>query len=250
MRMRERRTQQLAMALFPLGALAMHRLRYELAFGSDASRELAAHGHGYLQALTPLVVLAAALGLGGWLAQLAWAWRGGEPDRATGRHAVALWALASAGLFAIHVGQESLEALLAAGHPQGLAAILGDGGLWALPAAVVIGGSLALVVRGGRALVAHAARSGRRSRTRERTRAPRLVRRPAAVALPRLAPLARASAGRAPPAPRRRPRSACGGHGHRRRSPETRAVAAPPARTGRGPPAGQPGPNAHPSETP
>jgi hypothetical protein len=195
--MRERRSPQLGMALFPLGALAMHRMRYELAFGSDASRELAAHGHGYLQALTPLVVLAAALGLGGLLAR---AWRSGEPDRGTGRRLVVLWALASAGLFAIYVGQESLEALLAAGHPQGLAAILGDGGLWALPAAVVIGGLLALVVRGGRALVAHVARIGRRRSPIARERAPRLVRRPAAVAVARVAPLARASAGRAPPA--------------------------------------------------
>jgi hypothetical protein len=197
--MRGHRTQQVGMALFPLGALAMHRLRYELAFGSDASRELAAHGHGYLQALTPLVVLAAALGLGGWLARLGRAWRSGEPDGATGRRAVVLWALASAGLFAIYVGQESLEALLAAGHPQGLAAILGVGGLWALPAAVVIGGLLTLVVRGGRALVAHAARIGRRSPVAHE-RAPRRGRRPAAVALARLAPLARACAGRAPPA--------------------------------------------------
>jgi hypothetical protein len=100
--MRERRIQHLGMALFPLGALAMHRLRYELAFGSDASRELAAHGHGYL--------------------------------------------------------------------------------------------------RGGRALVGRVARMGRRRSPIARERAPMLVRRPAVVALPRLAPLARAAAGRAPPA--------------------------------------------------
>jgi hypothetical protein len=199
--MRERRIQHLGMALFPLGALAMHRLRYELAFGSDASRELAAHGHGYLQALTPLVVLAAALGLGSWLARLAGAWRSGEPDAGPGRRRlVALWVLTSAGLFVIYVGQESLEALLAAGHPQGLAAVLGDGGLWAVPTAIVIGGLLALVVRGGRALVGRVARMGRRRSPVARERAPRLVRRPAAVALPRLAPLARAAAGRAPPA--------------------------------------------------
>ena len=197
--MRERRIQHLGLALFPLGALAMHRLRYELAFGSDASRELAAHGHGYLQALTPLIVLAAALSLGGWLARLARAWRSGEPDRGTGRRLAVLWALTSTGLLAIYVGQESLEALLAAGHPQGPAAILGDGGLWAVPAAIVIGGLLALVVREGRALVGRVARLGRRRSPLARERAPRLVRRPAAVALPRVAPLARACAGRAPP---------------------------------------------------
>jgi hypothetical protein len=60
--MRSDRRQRLGVALFPLGALAIHQLRYEPAFGSDASREPAAHGHGYLQALTPLVVLVASLG--------------------------------------------------------------------------------------------------------------------------------------------------------------------------------------------
>jgi hypothetical protein len=178
----------------------MHRARYELAFGPDAARELAAHGHGYLHALTPLVVLAVALALGGWLGRLARAWRGGEAERERGGRLLALWALASAGLLAIYVGQESLEALFATGHPQGVAAILGHGGLWALPAAVVIGGLLALAARGGSALVGHVARIGRRRSRVALRRTPGLVVRPAAVALPRLAPLAGACAGRAPPA--------------------------------------------------
>jgi len=59
---------------------------------------------------------------------------------------------------------------------------------------------LALVVHGGRALVAHVARlRGMRPRGVV-ARAPKLVLRPAPAALPRLAPLAGASAGRAPPA--------------------------------------------------
>ncbi|MEA2131823.1 MAG: hypothetical protein QOJ85_4714 [Solirubrobacteraceae bacterium] len=197
--MRAEHRQRLGIALFPLGALAMHQLRYELAFGSDASRQLASHGHGYLQALTPLVVLAAALGAGGWLARLARAWRDGEPDREWGRGLAALWALAAAALVCIYVGQESLEALFATGHPHGLAAILGHGGLWALPAAIVIGGLLALVVRGGRALVAHVARTRRRRTGRPAVRAPRHAARPASVTLPGLEPLAGGRAGRAPP---------------------------------------------------
>jgi hypothetical protein len=198
--MRRRGRQELGMALFPLGALAMHQLRYELAFGSDAARELAAHGHGYLQALTPLVVLALALGLGGWLGRLARAWRSGEADHGAGRRLVVLWALASAGLFLIYVGQESLEALLATGHPQGLAGILGHGGLWAVPAAIFIGALLALVVHGGRALVGRVARMRRRRPPVAARRAPKHVARPASVALPQVAPLAGESAGRAPPA--------------------------------------------------
>jgi hypothetical protein len=197
--MRRRSWQRLGVALFPLGAFAVHQLRYQLAFGADASRELADQGHAYLHELTPWIVLAVAAGVGGLIARLARAWRSGESERADGRCLAVLWALAAAGLFSIYVGQEFLEGLLAGGHPQGLTGILGDGGLWALPAAIVVGGLLALVVRGGRALVARVARLGRRRPWIAVARAPKGVVRPARVMRPRLAPLAGASAGRAPP---------------------------------------------------
>jgi hypothetical protein len=195
--MRRRRRRWLGVALFPVGAFAVHQLRYQLAFGTDASRELADQGHAYLHELTPWIVLAVAAGVGGLLARLARAWRSGESER--GRCLAALWALTSAALFSIYVGQEFLESLLADGHPQGLAGILGDGGLWALPASIAVGGLLALLVRGGRALVARVARLGRRRPRVAAARAPKGALRPARVALPRLAPLAGASAGRAPP---------------------------------------------------
>lgn len=174
-------------------------MRYELAFGNDAWHELADQGHGYLRDLTPWIVLALALGFGRLTARLAHAWRRGEADRGNLRCLVALWALASAGLFSIYVGQELLEGLFASGHPQGLVGILGDGGLWALPASVAVGGVLALVVWGGRMLVARVARLRRHQAPGTVARAPQLVVRPDAVVLPRLAPLAGASAGRAPP---------------------------------------------------
>jgi hypothetical protein len=197
--MRHRHRQQLGVALFPVGAVAVHQLRYQLAFGADAPRELAEQGHAYLHELTPWIVMAVALGLGGLLARLARAWRSGEADRGKGRGLLVLWALASVGLFSIYVGQEFLEGLLATGHPQGLTGILGDGGLWALPASVAVGGLLALAVRGGRALVGHVARLRRQRPRSAGARPPKLVFRPGCVALPRLAPLAGASAGRAPP---------------------------------------------------
>jgi hypothetical protein len=195
--MRRRHSQRLGVALFPVGAVAVHQLRYQLAFGADASRELTDQGHAYLHELTPWIVLAVAAGAGGLLARLARAWRSGESER--GRCLAALWALTSAALFSIYVGQEFLEGLLADGHPQGLAGILGDGGLWALPASIAVGGLLALLVRGGRALVARVARLGRRRPRVAAARAPKGAVRPARLALPRLAPLASASAGRAPP---------------------------------------------------
>jgi hypothetical protein len=194
-----RHRQLLGVALFPLGAFAVHQLRYQLAFGSHASNRLAQQGHAYLHDLTPWIVLALALGLGQLSARVARAWSDGESERSRGRSALVLWALASAGLFSIYVGQELLEGLFAAGHPQGLAGVIGNGGLWAVPAAACIGALLALVVRGGRALVAHVARLHGRRRRHVARRAPACLHRSKTVALPRLAPLAGASAGRAPP---------------------------------------------------
>jgi len=189
----------LGVALFPLGVFAVHQLRYLLAFGPDAPHELAAQGHGYLLELMPWIMLAVAVGFGGLLARLAHAWLSGVGDDGRGRRLVWLWALASTGLWGMYVGQEFFEGLLATGHPQGLDGILGDGGLWSLPASIAVGGVLALVVRGSRKLVARVARLRRpRARTPVR-RAPRRAVRPACVALPRLAPMAGASAGRAPP---------------------------------------------------
>jgi hypothetical protein len=196
---RDRHRELLGVALFPLGALAVHQVRYLLAFGSDAPHELAGEGHGYLRALTPWIMLAVALGIGGLLARLARAWRTGEPGCDRGRRLVRLWVLAAAGLLATYVGQELLEGLFATGHPQGLTGILGDGGLWALPTSILVGGVLAAVVRGGRALIAHVARLRRQPSQTAARRTPKLGVHRDMVALARLAPLAGAAAGRAPP---------------------------------------------------
>jgi hypothetical protein len=199
--MRQRRRRRLGAALFPVGAFAVHQLRYALAFGGDASRELADQGHAYLHELTPWIVLALGFGVGGLLGRVARAWQSGECEHRSGQRLVVLWSLAAGGLFAVYVGQELLEGLFATGHPQGLAGILGDGGLWALPGAVAVGGMLALLVRGGRALVERVARLRRERRPIASARAPKRTVRSATLVLPRLAPLASASAGRAPPAP-------------------------------------------------
>jgi hypothetical protein len=198
--MRLRHRQQLGVALFPPGAFAVHQLRYQLAFGSGASRRLAGQEHAYLHRLLPLLVLTFALALGGLVARLAQAWQSGAAEHGRGHRGRALWAIASAGLLAIYVGQELTEGLISSGHLAGPAALLATGGLWALPASIAVGGLLALVVRGGRALVAHVARLGGRLPRAVAAREPRLVVRGTSVTLPRLAPLAAACAGRAPPA--------------------------------------------------
>jgi hypothetical protein len=199
--MRQRRRRRLGAALFPVGAFAVHQLRYALAFGGDASRELADQGHAYLHELTPWLVLVLGFAVGGLLGRVARAWQSGECERGSGQRFVVLWGLAAGGLCFVYVGQELLEGLLATGHPQGLAGILGDGGLWALPAAVAVGSVLGLLVRGGRALVERVARLRRERQPIAPVRAPKQAVRPAPLVLPRLAPLASACAGRAPPVP-------------------------------------------------
>jgi hypothetical protein len=183
----------------PIAALAVHQLRFMLAFGpSRSSSELAGTGHSYLSSVTPWVVLVLALGFGLFLGRLARAWRSGEGDGPARRGMVGVWLVATVALVLIYSGQEFLEGLFATGHPAGLAGIFGDGGWWALPAAAVVGGALALLVCGGRVAVAVAARRGRR-RGIAAAEAPAAVRRPRRVLLVAASPLAACAPERAPP---------------------------------------------------
>jgi hypothetical protein len=193
-------------ALMPAAALLVHQLRYELAYGGDASRALGAQGHAYLSSLTPWLVLLAALALGASLGALGQRWARGDAGPRDGgigapRHAgLRIWLLATLGLFAIYAGQELLEGAFAAGHASGLAAVLGGGGWWALPAALAVGGLLALALRAG-AVASEALAELVPLRLTLRAALGRAVRllRPVAPALATPAPLARAAAGRAPP---------------------------------------------------
>src|SRR5262249_23740641 len=124
----------------PAAALAVHQLRYLLAFGSDGSRELAETGHSYLHSVAPWVVLLLSLVMGAFVGRAGSAgrWGDGGPNRGQ-RAGLNVWLLATAALVLIYIGQEFLEGLFANGHPAGLQGIFGDGGLWALPAAAAIG---------------------------------------------------------------------------------------------------------------
>jgi len=185
------------MAVMPLAVFAVHQLRYYLAFGPRADRELADQGHAYLTSLAPWIVMLAALGFGAFALRLARAWSGGRIDAPARRHsALRLWGVTAAGLLAIYVGQELFEGFMATGHPGGLLGLFGDGGWGAVPAAMVVGGIVTLGLRGARAVMAFVARRRTPSRLPP-------VPRPSAshprVDLFPADPLAGCAAGRAPP---------------------------------------------------
>jgi hypothetical protein len=124
-------------AILAVGAFALHQLRYLIAPGAS-SAELA--GHGYM---TDLLAPIAVLVLAAALATLIRGTEGASPARAPLGRRIMVFASA---LVAIHVGQEGLEGVLAAGHPMS-AAMLAGGGWIALPLALVIGAVGAILAR-------------------------------------------------------------------------------------------------------
>ena len=177
------------------GSLAVHEARYVVSYGDEAGNVLAAQGHSYLPWLAPLVATFVAVACGGFLATLA-APRREAPDRMrTGR----VWMAASGALTGIYLLQETLEGMLAGGHPAGVAGTLADGGWTAVLFALVVGALIALTLRGAGVVSEAAARW---------LRPPVWVSAPATTTFPRLvepraprrALLARHLAGRAPPA--------------------------------------------------
>jgi hypothetical protein len=183
--------------LMPAGALAVHQLRYWLAFGGHAGTALQAQGHSYLHSLVPWIVALLAISGGVFLRALGKAFGGRcSLPRYTLSFTV-LWFSCAACLVAIYVSQEFLEGLFATGHPAGLAGIFGYGGWWAVPAALAVGLVLAAAFIGARRVLREIAERHRGlvPGTR-RTTAPRAQR---DVWLPHLAPLALGWSGRGPP---------------------------------------------------
>ena len=179
--------------LFPAAAFTVHQLRYQLGYGARSAAALTAQGHGYLTSLAPWVAVLAALALGSFLARLARA--GGRGAAARPRRAFfGLWLLASACLLATYAVQEWLEGMFAAGHPGGLTGVFGHGGSWAIALSIAAGLVVAAVLRVAAAVIEIVARVAQ-----AQAAAHRVTLRPVSVALPRWAPLAGASAGRAPP---------------------------------------------------
>lgn len=134
-----------ATALLALGALAVHELRYALAYGSDAGQALARQGHGYLGELAPaLFVLALSAILGRLVAAALGRLREDARAQSTARHTALAFAAALAAIFC---AQELAEGVVFAGHPGGLAAIFAHDGWLALPLALAVGFVAALADR-------------------------------------------------------------------------------------------------------
>jgi len=181
--------------LVPAAAFAVHQLRYELAYGSQARQALAAQGHGYLDSLAPWVAALVALALGSYVVRLARAASGElqpQPRRAFAR----LWLTTSAGLLAVYAGQEALEGVFAAGHPGGLEGVFGHGGWWAVVLSLTFGLAVALILRLASAVVDLAARAPAVALAPS-LRGPSPLR----IVSRRRSVLAGLSAGRAPPKP-------------------------------------------------
>jgi hypothetical protein len=131
-----------AAGLLGFGALALHQLRYALAFGAGAGAELHHEGHAYLAEAAPiLVAVGVATVIAASLAGALGACRG-APSSWSRR--TLLYALS---LLAVFSAQELTEGALSAGHPDGIHGLVGHGGWLAVPLALLLGGLAALVAR-------------------------------------------------------------------------------------------------------
>jgi hypothetical protein len=187
-----------ASLLMPAAAVAVHQLRYWLAFGGHAGAALQAQGHSYLHSVVPWIVLLLGVAVGVYVRTLGRALGG---DCSVSRYTfsfVALWLLCAACLVAIYASQELLEGWFASGHPVGVAGIFGYGGWYSIPAAVAVGLVLAAIFHGARWVLGEVARR-RRGRPTTRLLPPAVSWSRPAVFPPRLAPLADGWSGRGPP---------------------------------------------------
>ncbi len=148
------------LALLPLGAFAVHQLRYLLAFGGHAGAVLAQTGHSYMSSAAGWVVVPVALAAGAFLRSLGRALAGHTSARRYSLSLAGLWLACSLALIAIYTGQELLEGILLAGHPAGLVGVFGFGGWWAIPSAAAVGLVLAALLHGALWVLYEAARLG------------------------------------------------------------------------------------------
>jgi hypothetical protein len=135
-----------AAVLISSGSFALHQLRYLAGYGVGAGDELERTGHGYLgglaASLAALALLVAAITVARMMAGRV-AVPAAQAHGGRGR----AWAGFALALLLIYATQESLEGVLASGHPGGLDALLAGGGWTALPLAALVALPLVVVHR-------------------------------------------------------------------------------------------------------
>jgi hypothetical protein len=131
-------------ALIALAALAVHQLRYLLAYGSDAHTELLRQGHAYLFQSLPVLIGFGLSAIAAGLVRAVLRGAAGTPI-ASHRLRALLYATSIAAVFAV---QETAEGLLFAGHASGIAAVFAAGGWLVLPLAILFG-ALCAALDGG-----------------------------------------------------------------------------------------------------
>ncbi len=195
---RPRRPSLRTSALFYVGALSLHELRYLVGWGPGTEEALGHQGHAYLTYAMPWAVALAAAGLAQVVRRLARR-RGESPGHR--RLGTGAWVVASAGLLAVYAAQETVEGVLAPGHPGGVAGVFGHGGLVAVPLALAIGGLIVMTERRARAALGSPSGLGAALGLGIVAPPPAPLQAPAPVRRPRTAGvLAMNLAGRAPPA--------------------------------------------------
>jgi hypothetical protein len=95
-----------AVALLAAGAVAIHQLRYAIAYGDGASHALAVHNHSYFEFALPAVATVFVVALAGLLVRVAHG-RSAAPGRRMSF--VTLWLACALTLGTIYGMQESLE---------------------------------------------------------------------------------------------------------------------------------------------
>jgi len=141
------------LALLAAASIAVHDLRYLLAFGDDAGHVLADQGHAYMATLSPLVGGLLTIGFARLVLGAAAGASGAPVSRIRARR---VWPLAALALLTIFSVQELLEGMFATGHPSGWSGVFGHGGWLAIALSLALGGVVALAMRVAKRLEAGA----------------------------------------------------------------------------------------------
>jgi hypothetical protein len=170
-----------------------------LAYGGRAGAELQQTGHSYLHSVVPWIVLSLALAVGRFLRALGRTVAGHTSLSSYTVSLAGMWLACSAALLTIFICQETLEGVLATGHPDGFAGVFGSGGWWAIPVSACVGLVLAAWFHGARWVLREVARRTAAARRPIAAPEPATVLAPGSVWRPAGVPVVAGWSGRGPP---------------------------------------------------